>query len=99
MIRRAMRWIRQPGFLRTFPNRVLTAAALAVAAVNVLFVNRADLGVTAAAGPLALLGAAAGFFTVSYLGVCLAALATSWLEGFRAEPRDDPAEPRDPPVD
>ena len=68
---------------RTFANRVAVAAAAAVAACSVLFVQRADFGRYAADVLPATVSVAAGFFVVTYVAVCLGAVLLEWVRGPR----------------
>ncbi len=72
-----------------FGQRVGLAAALAVAEVDLLVVQRADFGEQVAARPGTLLTALGAYFLLDYLGLCLLALAVAWLRGCRpvAQPR------------
>ena len=72
-----------------FGQRVGLAAAVAVAEVDLLVVQRADFGVQVAAQPGALLVAFGAYFLLDYLGLCVLALALAWLRGCRpvAQPR------------
>ena len=65
-----------------FGQRVGWAAALAVAEVYLLVVQRADFGVYVAADPGAVLLAFGGYFLLDYLGLCILWAAAAWLRGF-----------------
>ena len=64
-----------------FGQRVAWAAALAVAEVDVLVVQRADFGAYVAANPGVVLVAFGAHFLLDYLGLCLLS-AAAWLRGF-----------------
>ena len=66
-----------------FEQRVGLAAALAIAEVDLLVVQRADFGVHVAAAPAVVLGAWCGYFLLDYLALCMLSAVAAWMRGLR----------------